>query len=535
MPPPRSPVGSISKRASPTALRLAGFVLLAILVYVAVQAQIDDVELVEVTPYFFVAIALQFTPFVVRSRADLFEPASIAGAQMLLALVPAFTSVLVQGTVSIGLLPMVIGRARIELVQTVLIAYSVGSVAYFVGYYLPLGKRATFAFPDIAGREWNRSRLLGVSAVCAAVFIPAYAYFQSRVGASITDITQLAAGKAVWREDSTMSWLMRATGLGFIPVLFYVAIHFRGLPVPRWIPGIPGVAHAVHLLRHVPPFFKTPKGRRALFTIVGFFVVGFLTTRLGQRGTALYIALSAVMIVHYIWRRLPTTLVVALAFVAMVVTNVLGAYRTNRDESTATMPGPTANFNAAETLVEHEDDRQRFAAMAVVFHHFPDRRDYLMGESWAAVGTILVPRWLWPDKAKVFVWRDTNIVPELVGSPVPVNLLAMLYANFSWLGIVLGMGLLGVYQRGMYEWLLKNQKDKNVVVFYSLGVLYLVPTLIQLSSAVGYLLPAYVTILFIGKKAARAKGALPHRPAGPAAPPRALSASSPEPGPTAAE
>ena len=503
MPYAKGLTGAVSRRSSPVPVRFAIFVLGALLLYAVVQTQIDDVELTEIAPYFFFAIAVQLLPFVVRAKTDLFEPASLAGAQNLLVLVPALTAFIVQRGVSISMLPMVTGRSRIELVQMVAVTYTIGALSYFAGYYLRWGKRITGIFPDIAGRDWHRSRLWLVTAACAAIFIPAYAYFQARVGASLTDITQLAAGKAVWREDSTMSWLMRATGLGFIPILLFISHHFQKF-----------------------------KLRPALLSLFALFVVGFLATRLGQRGTALYIAISALMIVHYIWRRLPTTLIVAFAFGAMVMGNVLGSYRSNRDETTATMPGPTANFNAAETLVEHEDDRQRFAAMAVVLHHFPDRRDYLMGESWAAVATVPVPRWLWPEKTKYFVWRDTNIIPELVGRPVPVNFLAMLYANFSWVGVVLGMGLLGVYQRGMYEWLLKNQKDKNVVVYYSLAVLYLVPTLIQLSAALGYLVPVYVALLFIRKRLAKApKPALPPRPTEPSQPALPLSAT----GPTAAE
>lgn len=531
MPQRRSALGSVSKQTSPTAVRFAIFVVTALVLSGVALSQIDDLEVIEVAPHFLMVIALQFVPFFVRRRADPFEPASLSSFFGLFAIVPAFLSFIVQDGISISMLPYVTGRTRIELVQTVLFGYGAGTVAYYVGYYLPWGRRAIGLFPALAGLEWRRSRLVIVTAVCAALFIPAYAYFQARVGAALTDVTQLAAGKAVWREDSTMSWLMRATGLGFVPLLLLVALTFEGLAVPRWIPGFPLVAHAWHLARHAPLFFTTRKGRRALYTVVALAVVGFLTTRLGQRGTAIYIVLSALIIVHYLWRRVPLTLILALTFVALVITNVLGAYRSQRDPAAAAMAGPTANFNATETLVEHEDDRQRFAAMAVVFHYFPDRHDYLMGESWAALGAMLVPRWLWPEKAKMFVWRDTNMIPELVGRPVPVTYLALLYANFSWAGVVLGMGLLGVYQRGMYEWLLRHQKDKNVVVFYSLAVLYLVPTIIQLSAALGYLAPVYAALLFIKKRAARS--GLPGRPGGAARPGLALPA--PEPGPAAAE
>lgn len=537
-------LGSTARQGSPLGVRLAIFGLLAALVSGVILSQIDDLEVSEVAPHFLFVIALQLVPFVARARPDPFEPASLGSYFTLFALVPAFLSFALQGGLSISLLPFLAGRTRIELVQTVLLAYGAGTIAYYAGYYAPWGRRLTGMFPDIAGYEWRRSRVLMVTALCAGLFIPAYAYFQARVGVAITDVTQLAAGKAVWREDTTMSWLMRAIGLGFVPLLLYTAITFQVLRAPRWAGGTPFFAHAAHALRHFPVFFRTPRGRRALLTVVTLFVVSLLAVRLGQRGVALYAALSSLIIIHYLWRRIPITLILALTFVALVVTNVLGEYRQNRDQATATMPGPTANFDAAETLVEHDDDRRRFAGMAVVMHFFPDRQDYLMGKSWAVIPAMLVPRWVWPDKVNLFRWRDSNLVVELVGAPVPATYLALLFANFSWFGVALGMAGFGLFQRGMYEWLLRNQRDRSVVVFYSLAVLYLVPTIIQLSAAIGYLLPVYAALVFIKKRAAArsAKAALPApREPGPTAARRALAKAGerapelPEPGPAAAE
>ena len=50
-----------------------------------------------------------------------------------------------------------------------------------------IGPRIRNIFPDVAGGTWKRSRFLHVSLVAAAIFLPAYAYFQSKVGVSLTD------------------------------------------------------------------------------------------------------------------------------------------------------------------------------------------------------------------------------------------------------------------------------------------------------------------------------------------------------------
>ena len=464
--------------AAVVAPRLAAFVLTVVLVSAYLMSQIDDFGLIDVAPHFFIAIALQLIPFVVRPTADPFEPAGITATHNLLALVPALTGFMVNQGVSITLLPHVSGRARIELVQTVLIAYSTGSIAYYLGYYQRLGIRFKALFPKVSGGEWDRSRLIVVSVVCFGLFIPAYAYFQIRVGASITDITKLAAGKAVWRDDATMSWLMRAVGLGFIPCLLFITLNF---PKFRW--------------------------GRGLLTAGLLFVVGFLSTRLGQRGTAIFFVINALIVIHYLGRRIPMSVLALVAFLLLVVSNVLGAYRSNPDQFTASGGGPTANLSATETLVEHDDDRARLAAMAVVFHFFPDRKDYLMGESWGPILTAPIPRWLWPEKVNLFVWRDTNMIPELIGARIPVPYLGLLYSNFSWVGVVLGMALWGLVQRGMYEWLLENRSDRSTVVLYSFVVVYFTPTMLQLSGTIGFVLPLWVALRFMRKKvAAKKKG-----------------------------
>jgi len=443
---------------------------------------IGDVELGAVAPYFIVAIALQLVPFLVRPTPDPFEPASHSAVMTLLTIVPTFTSFLASDSVNIALLPHVSGRARIDLLQSVLIAYSVGSIAYFIGYYQGIGKRLTGIFPDVAGGTWKRSRVILVCAVCFLVFVPAYAFFQARVGTAIGNVTDLSAGKNVMHDDtSNKTWIARAVGIGFMPPLVLLAMAF---PKLTW--------------------------RRGIATFGLLFVVGFLATRLGSRGTAVFCLIHALMVVHYLWRRIPMSVLAPVAFVVLVLINLLGQYR-NVDAQAP--QGPQANFNVQQTLVEHDEDRMRVAATAVVFHYFPDQKDHLMGESWGPALTLFIPRWLWPEKHLMFLWRDSNMILMITGAPVPVGFLALLYANFSWVGIVLGMAVWGAYQRGMYEWLLRNSKDRSVVLLYSALVVYFGPTMLQLSATVGFVVPIWAVLRYIRlKPRVTKKGALPPRP-----------------------
>lgn len=499
--PPKKKTSRISLGAGASLgprLAVAAFLIIGVFAYVL--STIGDVELGAIAPYFLVAIMLQLVPFLVRPSPDPFEPASQMAVMNLLAIVPTLTSFMVSDSVQIALLPHVSGRARIELLQTVMIAYSLGTVSYYVGYYQGIGRKLTGLFPDVAGGTWKRSRLILVCVVGFLLFAPAYAYFQSRVGTSLTNVTDLSAGKNVMHEDtSNRTWIARAVGIGFIPPLLLIA---RAFPEVTW--------------------------RRIAATFGLLFVVGFLATRLGSRGTAIFCLIVALILVHYMWRRIPMTVLMPLAFFVLVMMNLLGQYRSLDPGATQ---GPTANFNVSQTLVEHDDDRMRIAATAVVFDYFPAQKDHLMGESWGPALTVFIPRWLWPEKNLMFLWRDSNMILMISGAPVPVGFLALLYANFSWIGIVLGMAAWGMWQRGMYEWLLKNPKDRSVVLLYACLVVYFGPTMLQLSATVGFFLPIWVAVRYIRQKPRVAKKPRSLEPAPPAEDPTPLL---PAPGPAAA-
>ena len=190
----------------------------------------------------------------------------------------------------------------------------------------------------------------------------------------------------------------------------------------------------------------------------------------------------------------------------LAIGNERGAYRLGTHDSAA----PGQPWAIQQPLVQHEADRERVAVMAVILYYFPDRQDYLMGETWAGLGVAFVPRWIWPEKLELMQWRDTIIINRLVEAPFPTPFVGALYCNFSWIGVVLGMFLWGVFHRGLYEWLRTQSNDKSVVLIYSCVAIRFAPIYLSFSDTIQYLLPLYLLIRFARKG---------RRPALPAAPP----------------
>lgn len=448
-------------------LLLLGLTLGA-LAFFATRSLATEVSVVA-TP-FVLGIALNVVPFFVRKGADPFEPAAISGLYGAMGLLASFSSILQIGFVDLGPMTNLSPLAKSELAEAVVWSYPIATAAYLAGYYWPGASRFKRVFPRVEGLVWDRTRLVVICGIILAMSLPVAIFFQSRVGTSLTDVTAQAQGKAVWRDDPTQTWILRGIMLSFLPVMLLLA-------------------QSAHALR----------GTRLLAMLGLFGLVGLFSLRVGQRGVFGMLAIECAALVHYLRRRIPLSLVGALIFVGLIGLNVLGEYRAASDPSNVSRVTAAERFNPTSALADHERDRQRLRAMAVTFYYFPDRQDYLYGATWVGLIATPLPRWLWADKTKYFEWRDNAIVYTLVGESTPVPYHGALYANFSWLGVVLGMFFWGAFQKGLYTWLSESPTDKSTVILYASLLLVQSPTLLAIQNNVlQFVLPIYVILLFIG-------------------------------------
>lgn len=451
-----------------TALPKLAFAAVTVGFFVWGYLRSQRTELEELVPLFTVALALALAPALLAAKPDPFSPPSFTGLLTTVgSLLTAFSYYVTQQGVRIPLVPSLSGASRVELIRLVLIATIVGHVAYLSGFYFSGGRRDPRAGAHPPSR-WDPRRLRLVYAVCGAAFLPTYMFFQSRVGVDLADVTELAKGKAVWREDESLSWMLRGVVMGFMPSALYLA---SVLPKPT---------------------------RRQLVTAALLFLaVSVLVTRLGQRGFAFYFATQLAMIVHYGYRRIPVWVLLVGGLFAMGAVNELGRLRAGAD--TEEMEVTTSESFVVETLARHENDRQRMAAHAVVLYAFPDRHEYLNGRSWVGLPTFFVPRWLWAEKKQAMMWADTGIVFQLTGFPAPSGYPATLFANFGWAGVVLGLALFGWFHRVIYDWMLANP-NRNRTVCYAFLLGSFTPTMLGLSNVLQFFVPALVAILFVNRR-----------------------------------
>jgi hypothetical protein len=467
--------------------RCAAVVAVAVASTMYLSGSTSSSEVRAVLPWFCAALLVHIAPPFVAPRTDIFSPPGIVGIQSGLAIGSMLASASVNGEMSFSALGFIPGQQRIELTRSVTLMLIVAQLAYLAGYYLSRGRLFAGVLPTVSDRRWEGRRLVLAIVLSSLVFIVVYALFQQKMGGSLFDVSELSRGKQILRGDQTLTWMSRGIGFGFIPVLLL---------------GCAAIAS---------------RSRRMLVvTGVAFLIVALLVARVGQRATAVMAGLSMLVVFHFLWRRVSVFLVGGLLLVAIVSVNILGEYRAKGTADTTLTEGVSRPISSAAT---HEEDRQRLTVLGVIMHTFPERHDYLMGESYYGLVAALVPRWVWPDKGSYFRWRDTTIVYNLTGLPAPTPLLGVLFANFSWAGVVIGMALFGAFHRSLYRYLEQAPGDPGTALIYvvTLGSFNL--TLLGVSQALQWAVPIVVLVLFVSRRAPRERA--PALGEAPVAPPLA--------------
>lgn len=438
-----------------------------------------------VAPLFGVLVCVQLYPLLRGGRVDLFEAPTFTGLYAAFGTLATIAAFAVQGSISLNFVEHLSEYDQVALAVRAVACLLIGHLAYYLGYYHPAwGPRAAAWIPSVAVPRWNRFRVHLVAAVLIGAFVVTYAVFQGRLGVPLTDPTQLAAGKAVWRDEPTFSWMIRGTQFGFLACLLYAA---AGAARPGW--------------------------RGLLLPAVFLVANAWLVSRLGQRGSYMFPLLAVIGVVHYLKRRIPVLTFVLFLVAALVVSNVQLKWRQGDEDARPVEELRALVAEPAESLAYHEAERQRFSALALVLDAFPEHVPHLLGQTYAGVVATFIPRWLWTTKNEHFMWRDSAIVWRLVGQPIPTSYLGVLYVNWSYLGIVMGMILWGVFHRATVESRRRHPKDPATVLMYVTALLFFTPTMLGISAAVQFVLPAFVALKFIGGRPRRslAAEALPRR------------------------
>ncbi|MFO0615057.1 MAG: O-antigen polymerase [Polyangiaceae bacterium] len=459
--------------AKPGLRIVVALVMIVIGVSVYVAAPVGIVQ--EVLPLFLTATIVQMAPLFVSRKFDPFSPACYHAMVNGISLIAIAAALFATEDVSFGGMGRLGYDERVELLNLISLAYIVQGVGYCLGYYFTGGFSLLLRLlPTFPGFRWHSRRMWLIIGGLWLVFAVAYARFQSLAQSGLFEAAT-AETKAVWRnEDDRMAWLFRALQLAMIP-LYVLTARFLDRSVDarsrrRWIV--------------------------ALLFLTG--TIALLAARIGQRGNAIILLICLAGIVHYVWRRIPTPVIVAAAFIAIVVTNFLGDARTGAD--TDDIRPATTMSQPMQVLAKLEQDRVHLAATGCAMYYFPERVDYLKGSSYLAIVLAPIPRAIWPAKNQLFPWSENAIVWILIQQPLPMPFPFVLYANFGWIGMFVGMALWGVFHKTLFKWVHQSGYAPATVVIYASALVTFTPT----TSGVAWLLGAGIPLFIVMKLMRRA-------------------------------
>lgn len=136
--------------------------------------------------------------------------------------------------------------------------------------------------------------------------------------------------------------------------------------------------------------------------------------------------------------------------------------------------GENLGFDTAFYLVfEHAFSRPYFITVektGLIVEQVTERSLYLFGESFVSLLFAPVPRELWVDKPPIRIGPYVSeVIYERGGSGIPPGLVGEFFMNFGWPGILIGMALLGLIARLVYNrFMMKRKTDADERVFYGI-------------------------------------------------------------------
>lgn len=464
--------------------------VLATLLFIELLAfGIDDPYATIVAPAFGLAALSFVAPFLLHRPIDVFAPPVFGAIPMLMVLASTAAYWFTEGTLELKYLELLGDEERAWLIVKVLLCMCLGQICYLVGFYFfKTGPRLTRYFPDVQGNGWNTSRLQLITGILILISAVGYTYFQEKLGVGFADPTAIGRARGViTRHVPESSWMARTILAVFIPFYLYLA-RFAASKRTWLLLGLCGLLAAV----------------------------AYLISRTGGRALFMAPLMACFMLFHYLWKRLRISLILFLAVGAIFFSNVFGDYRfqvqnqQNEDLDQTISESETGPLAVLGNLARQ---RKSFFVIPLLFHSFPELHDHLLGQTYWGLGVALIPRWIWPNKLDFNEWHETKIVTNLVGAAHPTPYIALLWVNFSYPGIILGFLLWGVFQRGLYEWLLRAQHDPGVVVMYTMIVTFFsTPTLMSVAETVQYVVPVWVILKLIRLRSAPARAAPSPRP-----------------------
>jgi hypothetical protein len=391
-----------------------------------------------------VVLALPLTWRAARRRFDPFEPIVVFAVAWGVMFVARPASMLLEGETRFWGLDV-----RNTLARALALAL-LGAVAFVCGYELRVGRRIADRLPVPRSLDTRRAVLsaviLGAVAIVAlVVLLPVSEGTESLrilLGGRSERLGELVEG------SSTYIWYGSLLAVPASVALVALAIRERS----AWLGVLAAPVVAVALVRTVPT---------------------------GDR-IALLPMLGGLLVLAYVMRerrpRVPVLIGIALA--ALVASYFLLHTRDPADRLTAGSAIERLSDRPQEVFdpILAGADSEMVLALSAALTVVPEQLSYRWGGATLGdLATRPIPREIWPEKPRppgdtvvATVWPQFYPGLDPAFSP-----LLVLYWDFGFAGVALGMGLFGTASRVLYEWFRRHRRVFAAQLIFAVGVWFI--------------------------------------------------------------
>ncbi|MDF1563935.1 MAG: O-antigen ligase [Deltaproteobacteria bacterium] len=378
---------------------------------------------------------------------------------------------------------MLLPGVGIDALPTGVVAISVGLLAWFAGYSIPLRNRTLSSWGS-RKRQWSWSRFKLVVAALLLIGLVSL-FFYAR---------EMNLGEAILSGRISMKRRLEVEGSEFQATHGYLIWGAKFFDVAYFLAL--GLAFT----------FREKIRPKALLVILALFGLATIVPFVASARTVIFnMLLLTMMMRHYLRQRVRSRQVAVFALLALALLAVLANLRETsnaREELSVSASGYLEDL-------QYTLNRPYFmgvAKTALIVESVPERIDFLYGESFLLWILAPIPRVLWPAKPGVRIGRyvATEIYRRENQSGVPPGIIAEFYLNFGWFGIVAGLLLLGMLVQAFYRALvLVPEPTPHGVLLYSIVALALTLTAMAsdftgtISSLGQYLVPLGLAHWFV--------------------------------------
>jgi oligosaccharide repeat unit polymerase len=297
----------------------------------------------------------------------------------------------------------------------------IGLACFHVGYHAMKTRFRNLPGLQTNLKQWDTrraSRVVFIGGLCAIISAAIAVYAAGGIAGTFAAVGRL--------REVTAGYAYGLLGASYFPigVILLVVNHLIGHPRRIWM---------------------------ALFFIMSVVYSAIFGNRTGMFA----IVLSCIILYSYIHGiRRPWRFALASAAIAIVIVPVVVFWGFARQFqiNISEIPRVVNIMRSENSSLFYSQILGEFDAVdsfAAVLHGGPSVFPFRFGQTYVDVALFIIPRAVWPNKPKAFSTAVGDYVTE-DGNDVPPGVIGELYVNFSVLGIVMGMFLLGILMGLVY-------------------------------------------------------------------------------------